>query len=984
MLKRFRKICTAMLALSLVSSASMSLPALAEEAKTVCVFDLDLTESRIGDNLPGLADIGGALADSFVVGDVSEDISESGKAAVAHSVKSEGFEAYFPVKTPITAKNKAEEDMDYIFRIKLKTSEQYNSDMQLGPMTLDTVNVTNRVSFIRIINNSLINNNTVTAAQGEWYNLLIRLHVGANDSEDFIGYSLYGIDEKVPDSWHITARGAAVSGNNHYFTDREAIYVGVKGFRQPGCAFADFSVYGYNAEAYAQYENAETEVSDIMSSIENGEMTYDEAADAVNRMNDIAMTVDGNLRSLLTDSFKSVNAGVKLAEKLKEEIYELYNTEITDDNLDEIYAHADRISADVDKILFADIREELNLQISQFISEKLASRYGVFTEYDAMDYYDADTMKNGGWYIEGAVSGGNGICVTGKIQKQLKYPIDMNRKCDYTVQMQDVEVKNNGFEGSIGGLSYGVCKIGDKYYPFIDDVMGSTEIKPNVKYTYFLKITKSEAGENIAQLRIYGNDKTFVRAAEVENVFSSENNSVISVTSDGSVFGAITKEVYPQDYAMDCAELLYNAIENTATDDNAIADRENSLVVAKNKITLLRTGVFADYLQHMYDYVNDILIKDKLDILIEKLQSDLKEEYINTANALMEEMSSAVLKKEYYDKIYPYIDYIENMIPIIESVGIAGNIKAGETVSANISINDPYGKGSYSIQWLLGGTVSGTDKTYHIPNNSADKTLRLKVTAKNSLGIEGTSVFTDSVKIAGGKISIGGNSSGSGGGLNKNSFTGSNLNSISDTVLSNNVTNSVNANNMQNNISNKNFADIKGHWAENEIKTMADMGIISGIDENTFDPDRKITRAEFTKIMSSAFGLETDSNTENIFADVSENAWYYDYVLAAYAKGIVTGDGDKFMPDNAITREQAAVIITRTYREYFETLEKSDSEIFSDYSEISSWALEDIEIALNAGLLYGISDMELAPQRPVSRAESTVMIYRTLNKLGFM
>ncbi len=44
------------------------------------------------------------------------------------------------------------------------------------------------------------------------------------------------------------------------------------------------------------------------------------------------------------------------------------------------------------------------------------------------------------------------------------------------------------------------------------------------------------------------------------------------------------------------------------------------------------------------------------------------------------------------------------------------------------------------------------------------------------------------------------------------------------------------------------FEDIKGHWAEAEIKALAGLGIITGPDKVNFLPEDPITRAEFTKL----------------------------------------------------------------------------------------------------------------------------------------
>lgn len=80
--------------------------------------------------------------------------------------------------------------------------------------------------------------------------------------------------------------------------------------------------------------------------------------------------------------------------------------------------------------------------------------------------------------------------------------------------------------------------------------------------------------------------------------------------------------------------------------------------------------------------------------------------------------------------------------------------------------------------------------------------------------------------------------------------------------------------------SNIEFSDTAGHWAENAINKWADKGIISGYPYETFKPDNPVTRAELAKILTLAFDLQP---SEFVYTekDLSENDWYYNYLLCA-------------------------------------------------------------------------------------------------------
>ncbi len=80
--------------------------------------------------------------------------------------------------------------------------------------------------------------------------------------------------------------------------------------------------------------------------------------------------------------------------------------------------------------------------------------------------------------------------------------------------------------------------------------------------------------------------------------------------------------------------------------------------------------------------------------------------------------------------------------------------------------------------------------------------------------------------------------------------------------------------------SNIEFSDTAGHWAENAINKWANKDIISGYPDGTFKPDSPVTRAELAKILTLAFDLQP---SEFVYTekDLSENDWYYNYLLCA-------------------------------------------------------------------------------------------------------
>lgn len=87
---------------------------------------------------------------------------------------------------------------------------------------------------------------------------------------------------------------------------------------------------------------------------------------------------------------------------------------------------------------------------------------------------------------------------------------------------------------------------------------------------------------------------------------------------------------------------------------------------------------------------------------------------------------------------------------------------------------------------------------------------------------------------------------------------------------------------------------------------------ISGYDDDTFRPDNTITRAEAATIIAKLGGIDESKEYENTFNDVAEDAWHKNYVNFAKKKGYIGGyDDNTFAPDKVITRGEFAVILGR-------------------------------------------------------------------------
>ncbi|KZD73195.1 S-layer homology domain-containing protein [Bacillus cereus] len=99
------------------------------------------------------------------------------------------------------------------------------------------------------------------------------------------------------------------------------------------------------------------------------------------------------------------------------------------------------------------------------------------------------------------------------------------------------------------------------------------------------------------------------------------------------------------------------------------------------------------------------------------------------------------------------------------------------------------------------------------------------------------------------------------------------------------------------------FSDIKGHMFEKEILALAKVGVIKGYGEGEFGPDDILTREQMAQVLTNAFKFEGTKNTS--FVDVDKNSWSYKAIGALEEKGVTIGTGGKmYSPTSVVTREQ--------------------------------------------------------------------------------
>ena len=169
-------------------------------------------------------------------------------------------------------------------------------------------------------------------------------------------------------------------------------------------------------------------------------------------------------------------------------------------------------------------------------------------------------------------------------------------------------------------------------------------------------------------------------------------------------------------------------------------------------------------------------------------------------------------------------------------------------------------------------------------------------------------------------------------------------------------------------------------WAQKEL---AEAEKLSLIPDSLKDKDlsKSITREEFAEVSVKAYEalaeIKATPVANNPFTDTNNVE-----VLKAFNLGITAGTSQTtFEPNVLLNREQAATMLTRTYKratipgwtiadddKY--PLEYKNSNVFADDKDISPWAKDSVYFMNANGIINGVGDNKFAPKNITSADEA--------------
>ncbi|RBW67599.1 S-layer protein [Bacillus taeanensis] len=167
-------------------------------------------------------------------------------------------------------------------------------------------------------------------------------------------------------------------------------------------------------------------------------------------------------------------------------------------------------------------------------------------------------------------------------------------------------------------------------------------------------------------------------------------------------------------------------------------------------------------------------------------------------------------------------------------------------------------------------------------------------------------------------------------------------------------------------------SDIENHWAKEDILELNKRGIIAGVGNDNYAPDVPVTRGQFVAFLNRSLEL---SDVEEVppFSDVPPEHLFFEDVQKAVAANLISGYEDgTFKPERKITREEMAILLDRALNSKGIVTE-GEPLPFSDKDQINSTYIEPLERIYSLNLIQGYNN-KFDPKGNATRADAAAVI----------
>lgn len=153
------------------------------------------------------------------------------------------------------------------------------------------------------------------------------------------------------------------------------------------------------------------------------------------------------------------------------------------------------------------------------------------------------------------------------------------------------------------------------------------------------------------------------------------------------------------------------------------------------------------------------------------------------------------------------------------------------------------------------------------------------------------------------------------------------------------------------------------------VAVMADLGLISGYTDGSFLPRNNIRRAEAAKVAALICQAQPKAGRSVGFSDVASEFWAADYIAFCAEKGVISGAGGKFRPNDFVTGQEFAKMLLACL-----------GYAGSDYTG-AAWAESVNADAKKLGLYNGFT---AAPANYISRDDACLLMYNAMQSYAVL
>lgn len=174
------------------------------------------------------------------------------------------------------------------------------------------------------------------------------------------------------------------------------------------------------------------------------------------------------------------------------------------------------------------------------------------------------------------------------------------------------------------------------------------------------------------------------------------------------------------------------------------------------------------------------------------------------------------------------------------------------------------------------------------------------------------------------------------------------------------------------------FSDVApGTWYYESVQRAASLGLMTG-DGDTFLPGQELSRAQAVQLLfnlARAEGRAPALQGTSPFLDVPDGSWFAPAAAWACAQGYATGvGGGLFQPERPVSRQELALFLYRYAG--MPAAKTAALDRFPDAGSAAAWAVDALSWAVERGLLSGTPEGLLDPAGPLPRSQAAAILVR--------